>query len=81
MTVYENLERITKTNNILMKPTPYDQFLGAHAVLAIAYNDINQTVKIVNSHGKDWGDNGCFQMSYEYLLNHNLVFEAWVVNS
>ena len=81
MAVYENFERITKTNNILMKPAPCDQFLGAHACLCIGFNDINRTFTILNSHGKDWGNNGLFQMSHEYIFNNNLVFESWVVNS
>ena len=65
MSIYSNFERITKTNNILYKPSPRDQYLGAHAVVCIGYNDINRTFIILNSHGKDWGNNGLFYMSYD----------------
>ena len=62
MHIYSNFERITKTNNILYKLSPYDQFLGAHAVVIIGFNDINRTFIILNNHGKDWGNNGLFYL-------------------
>ena len=81
MSIYSNFERITKTNNILYKPSIHDQYLGAHAVVCIGYDDINRTFIILNSHGKDWGNNGLFYMSYDYMLSNDLVWEAWVINS
>ena len=81
MSIYSNFERITKTNNILYKPSPSDQFLGAHAVVIIGFNDVNRTFIIFNSHGKDWENNGLFYLSYDYAFDNSLLFECWVINS
>ena len=79
MSVYENFTELSKNNDVLDKPE--GQFLGLHAILITGYNDDDKTVTILNSHGTEFGDGGFFRMSYNYLLNANLTFEFWVVNS
>ena len=81
ITIYENFLRITKTDSIVRKPLYNDHFLGAHAVLMIGYNDLNKTLTVVNSHGKDFGDNGKFYMSYDMITDDKLLFETWVINT
>ena len=79
MSCYDNFNDLNKDNYNLRKPE--GQFLGLRAVLIIGYNDSNQTVLIVNSHGKEFGLNGTFQMSYNYLMDPTLCFEMFVLNS
>ena len=81
MSVYTNFLNITKNNYILKRPASNDYLLGHHAVLAIGYDDITNCFIILNSHGKDWGLDGCFHMSYEYAKDPTLLFEAWIINS
>ena len=49
------------------KPKPWDQMLGMHAVLCIGYEDIDSCFIIVNSHSKQWGNNGKFKMRHDML--------------
>ena len=80
MVVFNNFINITKENCILDKPKPWDQMLGMHAVLCIGYDDIDSCFIIVNSHSKQWGNNGKFKMRYDYMLSPDLVFELWTIN-
>ena len=41
--------------------------LGMHAVLCIGYDDIDSCFIIVNSHSKQWGNNGKFKMRHDML--------------
>ena len=52
-----------------------------HAIVLVGYNDVTQTVEILNSHGETFGNRGFFRMSYKYLLNNDLCFDFFVVNS
>ena len=79
MAVYENFMNLSSQNDLLSEPQ--GEFLGLHAVLMIAYNDEDNTATIVNSHGEQFGDKGCFRMSYTYLMNKDLSFEHWCINS
>ena len=49
-------------------PGPGEKMLGGHAVLCVGYNDAQKVFICINSWGKDWGDNGCFYMPYDYML-------------
>ena len=79
MSVFENFCDLNKDNYTLRKPE--GQFLGLHAVLIYSYSDHTQTFGIINSHGKEFGLNGTFQLSYDYTLDPNLCFEFFVINS
>ena len=57
----------------------YDVSKGGHAVLVVGYSDTKQALKIVNSWGYDWGQNGFAYISYQYLYNVQW-FEAWALN-
>jgi C1A family cysteine protease len=39
-------------------------YLGAHAVLVVGYNDVNQCFIVKNSWGTGWGESGYFQIAY-----------------
>ena len=79
MAVYSNFMKLNKENDLLNEPN--NEFLGLHGVLMIGYNDEDQTVTVVNSHGESFGNDGTFRMSYKYLMNSELSFEHWVINS
>ena len=81
MAVYENFEELNEHNYILNKPKINEKLLGHHAILIYGYDDIQKCFLIINSYGVEFGKNGTFMMSYEYMLDPNLVFEHWVCNS
>jgi len=77
--VYDNFEKITKDNNTLSPPNKADQYLGGHCGLCVGYNDFDETFIIRNSFGLEWGNNGHFNMKYEYMLNANLCSDLWII--
>ena len=79
MCVFKIFTRLTKTNYTIRRPEGYK--LGMHAVLIVGYDDNESGFIIVNSHGKDFGNNGNFKLGYEYALSPDLVFEVLVINT
>ncbi len=79
-TVYESFEsqQVAKTGQVPM-PTPGEQVLGGHAVLAVGYNDDQQRFIVRNSWGASWGTKGYFTMPYPYLLNSHLANDFWTI--
>lgn len=47
-----------------------------HAVTVVGYDDERRALKIINSWGKDWGDDGFFWM--DYRAARQLIAEAYV---
>jgi hypothetical protein len=45
---------------------------GPHAVLAVGYDDANQALRIFNSWGSDWGDDGKIWMDYKVFVARSL---------
>ncbi|MBF0105191.1 MAG: C1 family peptidase [Deltaproteobacteria bacterium] len=43
------------------------RFLGHHAIVAVGYNDTKQALKLLNSWGKRWGENGFGWLDYDFL--------------
>jgi C1A family cysteine protease len=75
MLVFSSFLDLDKENNTLYATENYD-ILGGHAVTIVGY-DIDQKIFIVkNSFGTDWGINGYFYMSFDYLNTY--VFEKWI---
>jgi C1A family cysteine protease len=60
-------------------PSPNEQLLGGHAVLAVGYDDSQRRFIIRNSWGKDWGMQGYFTIPYAYLLDDNLADDFWTI--
>jgi C1A family cysteine protease len=69
------------STGILKMPQPNEQAIGGHAVMAVGYDDTQQTFLIRNSWGTGWGlnDNGYFMMPYSYITNQNLASDFWTV--
>ncbi len=78
-TVYSSIDNISKTNNVLALPNESDDMEGGHAVLAVGYDNTMNSFIVMNSWGKDWGDNGYFYLPYEYLTNTNLSDDFWAI--
>lgn len=63
-------------------PTPASTLLGGHAVVAVGYDDDRAiggqkgALKIRNSWGTGWGENGCGWLPYAYVL-HGLADDFW----
>ena len=64
---------------VLPMPKVTDNILGGHAVLAVGYQDSNNTFIVRNSWGPNVQDAGYFYMPYAYLLDPNLSGDMWTV--
>ena len=65
--VYESFEsvRVTRTGVVPM-PSRHESVLGGHAVLAVGYDDAEQSFIVRNSWGTGWGDKGFAYASLDY---------------
>jgi C1A family cysteine protease len=79
-TVYESFESqdVAKTGVVPM-PSPNEQTVGGHAVLAVGYDDSQQRFIVRNSWGPDWGMKGYFTIPYAYLTQSNLSDDFWTI--
>jgi C1A family cysteine protease len=74
------------TSGILKLPDTHEDPLGGHAVLCIGYSDTMQSadgqstgfLKIRNSWGPSWGQQGNFWMPYDYVTAR-LCSDGWVI--
>ena len=57
------------------KGTKYD----GHAVVAVGYNDTKKTIKVLNSWGPQWGNDGYFYMPYDFITDPSLCFDFWKI--
>jgi C1A family cysteine protease len=81
-TVYESFESSTVAQTgIVPMPSPGEQVLGGHCVLAVGYDDTQRRFICRNSWGPNWGLAGYFTMPYEYLINPNLSSDFWTLRS
>jgi C1A family cysteine protease len=79
-TVYSSFEGqdVAKTGVVSM-PTPDEQVVGGHAVLAVGYDDASQAFIVRNSWGTGWGQGGYFTMPYAYLTTRALSSDFWTI--
>lgn len=68
-------------SGILKMPQPNEKHLGGHAVLAVGYDDSKKMIKVRNSWGSDWGDNGYFYMPYDYISDTKLADDFWTIRT
>lgn len=79
-TVYESFESdLTAETGVMTMPTEDEQIVGGHAVLMVGYDDSKSAVKVRNSWGPGWGDQGYFWMPYDYVGNPALASDFWVI--
>ena len=79
-TVYQSFEsqQVAQTGHGSM-PTPGEQTVGGHAVMAVGYDDSQNWFIVRNSWGTSWGMQGYFTLPYTYLLNENLSDDFWTI--
>ena len=70
---------IVASTGVVPMPTPTEQSVGGHAVLAVGYDDATQRFKVRNSWGIDWAQNGFFTIPYDYLTNNELSSDVWTI--
>lgn len=62
-------------------PSQSEDFIGAHAVTAVGYDDASATFLIRNSWGPNRQDHGHFHMPYAYLIDSQLAADFWTVRA
>ncbi len=79
-TVYESFEspQVAKTGHAPM-PAPGEQQIGGHAVMAVGYDDAQQTLLVRNSWGAGWGMRGYFTLPYAYIAQASLAADFWTI--
>lgn len=78
--VPETFITVAKPTGHLPYPVAGTKYIGAHAVVAVGYDDVSKTVLCRNSFGPTWGKMGHFTMPYEWFANMNgLVSDAWTI--
>jgi C1A family cysteine protease len=78
--VYESFEtQAVARTGVVPMPSPSEQALGGHAVLAVGYDDSTQRFIVRNSWGTGWGINGYFTMPYAYVIDSNLADDLWTI--
>lgn len=91
MTVYASMESDeVAQSGILPMPKNGQQKMGGHAVLIVGYHDNATKNKCIfgnqsdgyfivrNSWGADWGQQGYFQMPYEYFNQY--TYDYWIMD-
>lgn len=64
------------SRGVVSYPDNPDKYYGGHAVAAIGDYPSDKLIKIKNSWGKSWGDNGYGFLPYNYI--ENFMMDAWV---
>jgi C1A family cysteine protease len=78
--VYESFMKpeVAKTGLVPLPPRG-EQLIGGHAVLAVGYDDKEQSFIVRNSWGKGWGMKGYCMMNYAYLTDPSLARDFWAI--
>jgi C1A family cysteine protease len=63
------------STGVMRPPSPTERILGGHAVLAVGYDDIDESLLVRNSWGDDWGMSGYF--TFPYSAWPMLSIDAW----
>jgi C1A family cysteine protease len=60
-------------------PIKHEKIRGGHAVAAVGYDEKQHRFIVRNSWGSKWGMKGYFTMPYDYLMNHYLSQDFWMI--
>lgn len=78
--VYDSFESDeVAASGIVPMPSPDESCLGGHCVYCCGYTDAGEMFTCANSWGTSWGQQGFFQIPYNYLANPNLASDFWTI--
>jgi C1A family cysteine protease len=79
-TVYESFDssQVAQTG-IVSLPAGDESVAGGHCVLAVGYDDAQNSFIARNSWGPNWGQDGYFTIPYDYLTNSDLSSDFWTI--
>jgi C1A family cysteine protease len=81
-TVYDSFESAeVAKSGILPMPSPSESIVGGHAVLMVGYDDAKDRFRVRNSWGTSWGQDGYFEMPYQYATSTKLASDFWAVQT
>lgn len=66
-------DSVSTTGIVPLPNKTSEQLLGSHCITIIGYDDNKKVVHCVNSWGISWGNNGCFTLPYDYILDPELA--------
>jgi C1A family cysteine protease len=72
-----DLDNLTSENPILNLPTKNETLIGGHALMAVGYDTERKIIKVRNSWGNDWCQNGYFDLPFDYITNDDLTDDIW----
>lgn len=75
--VFNSIEQITTDDPVLKMPDPYEEPIGAHAILFVGYDLDKRQILARNSFGSSWGDGGHFWIPFDYCTNQ--LTDAWII--
>ena len=80
ITVYASFESdaVAKSGDVPL-PSPGEQVMGGHAVMAVGYDDTAGRFLVRNSWGPSWGKNGYFTLPYAYPIDPHLASDFWTI--
>jgi C1A family cysteine protease len=72
-------EEVAQTGIVPMPRWP-QRCIGGHAVMAVGYDDSKEMFLVRNSYGADWGQQGYFEMPYDYV-DSDLASDFWQIRT
>jgi C1A family cysteine protease len=79
--VYESFEgKDVAETGVMPMPKEGEKVLGGHAVAAVGYNEEKKVIIVRNSWGTKWGQEGYFEMPYDFILDPEYASDFWVID-
>jgi len=72
-------DQVARTGIVPMPNLFRERMLGGHAIMCVGYDNGTGRFRMRNSWGTEWGQNGYFEIPYEYLTNRNLSADFWTI--
>ena len=81
--IYDSLEadETLQTGVIPIPNIQTEKSYGAHCVALYSYDDTTRTFGMMNSWGTAVGQQGWFQLSYDFVMNPDLATDFWTIVS